>query len=393
MSKALINQIKNLTDKYKDENLQTRRHLHQHPELSFKEFQTSLFIQQKLTEYNIPFKNDYVKTGIVAHIEGNNPSKKVIALRADMDALPILEENTVDYCSVNKGVMHACGHDVHTTCLLGAANILNQLKNKFEGTIKLIFQPGEEKLPGGASLMIKEDALNNPNANAIIGQHVFPDLPAGKVGFRPGMYMASADEIYVTVKGKGGHAALPHKVIDPILIASQLVVTLQQLVSRRAKADIPTVLSFGKINSTGGATNVIPNEVKLEGTFRTMNEDWRAEAHTIMKSIAEQTAIAMGGECEFDIHKGYPFLKNDSTLTHHAMQAAKEFLGEENVVNLDLRMTAEDFSYYTQLIPGCFYRLGTGKSSGLHTPTFNIDEEALQTGVGMMAYLAIKELF
>lgn len=388
--------IHHLSDQYFEEIKAIREHLHQNPELSFQEFSTSKFVQDKLTEFGIPFESSFVKTGIVGLIKGNNPESKTIALRADLDALPIKEANQVDYCSTNDGVMHACGHDVHTACLLGAAKILNELKDQFEGTIKLIFQPGEEKLPGGAKLMINEGVLENPKPQKVIGQHVFPDLEVGKVGFRKGMYMASADEIYVTVKGKGGHAALPHKVIDPILIASNILMSLQQLVSRHAKPDIPTVLSFGKIIGMG-ATNVIPDEVKLEGTFRTFNEEWRAEAHQKMKNMAESIAKGMGGECDFDIHVGYPFLVNDDETTEISIQAAREYLGEENVIDLDLRMTAEDFAYYSQVAPVCFYRLGTrnetkGITSGLHTSTFDIDENALKVGMGLMAYSAIKQL-
>lgn len=392
----IIDKIKHLASLYQQEIIDIRRHIHANPELSFEEFETSKYIQQKLTEYGVSFKAGYVNTGIVAHIEGNNPSKKVIALRADIDALPIQEENDVIYRSTKEGVMHACGHDVHSSSLLGVAKILNQLKDSFEGTIKLIFQPAEEKLPGGASLMIKEGALQSPSATQIIGQHVFPDLDAGKVGFRAGKYMASTDEIYVTVKGKGGHAALPHKCIDTVLLASQIIVNLQQIVSRHAKPDIPSVLSFGKINSKGGATNVIPDEVYIQGTFRTFDEEWRKEAHAKMKQIAEGIAIANGGSCEFDIHHGYPFLTNDEFLTNACKMAAEQYIGKENVVDLDLRMTAEDFAYYSQIMPACFYRLGiknpSKDQSGLHTSTFDIDESAIELSIGLMSWMAIKEL-
>jgi amidohydrolase len=392
----LIQLIKQKATAYKAEVVAIRQHLHQHPELSFKEFKTADFIESKLNEYGITNQKRLVKTGIVALIEGKNPSKKIIALRSDHDALPILETNEVDYKSVNKGVMHACGHDVHTSSLLGVAKILNELKDEFEGTVKLIFQPGEEIIPGGASLIIKEGGLENPSPSKMFGQHVYPQLEAGKVGFRPGMYMASADEIYVTVKGKGGHAALPQLNIDPILIASHIIVALQQIVSRGAHPTVPTVLSFGKIVGEG-ATNITPDEVKLEGTFRTMNEEWRAKAHQKMKKMAEDIAEGMGGECIFDIHIGYPFLVNDEELTTRAKQGAIEFLGEENVVDLDLRMTAEDFAFYSQVLPTCFYRLGVKNdqkqiNSGLHTSTFNIDENALETGMGLMTWLTIKEL-
>ncbi len=392
----IISLIKQKAAAYKDEVIALRRHLHQHPELSFNEYNTSEFICQKLTEYKVEFQKGIVKTGVVALIKGKNPDKKVIALRGDIDALPIQEENEVAYCSKNAGIMHACGHDVHTASLLGVIKILSELTDKFEGTIKCIFQPGEEKLPGGASLMIKEGVLKNPSPVAIFGQHVYPQLTAGKVGFRKGMYMASTDELYLTVIGKGGHAALPHLNIDPIMIAAQTLVALQQVVSRGANPITPSVLSFGKIQANG-ATNVIPDKVYLEGTFRTMDEEWRATAHEKITTIAEQTAIAMGGKCEVEIRKGYPFLVNDEELTTKAKEAAELFLGKENVVDLDVRMTAEDFAYYSQEMPACFYRLGTAfkdkPNSGLHTPTFNIDEAAIETSIGLMSWVAINELF
>jgi amidohydrolase len=370
-----------------------RRHLHQNPELSFEEYNTSAYVSEFLKQQNIPHKTGVAKTGIVALIEGKNPDKKMIALRADMDALPILETNKVDYCSKNNGVMHACGHDVHTASLLGTAKILNELKGEFEGTIKLIFQPGEERIPGGASMMIKEGVLENPAPHGIIGQHVMPFIDAGKVGFREGIYMASADEIYVTVKGKGGHAAMPHQLIDPVLISSHLIIALQQIVSRNANPSMPSVLSFGKIIGNG-ATNVIPDEVKLEGTFRTFDETWRMEAHKRMKTLAEELAKSMGGTCEFNILKGYPVLINEENITRSARHQAEEFLGKENVESLPLWTAAEDFASYAQIIPGCFYRLGVrnearGIISPVHTSTFDIDETALETGMGLMAWLAI----
>jgi amidohydrolase len=390
-------QIQHLAKEFHQEITEIRHHLHSNPELSFVEFETSKYIQSQLDKMGVEYEAGIVKTGIIALIKGRNPDKKVIALRADIDALPIVEQNTgKSYCSKNEGVMHACGHDVHTSCALGAIKILNEIKDSFEGTVKVLFQPGEEKLPGGASLMIKEGALKNPTPTEIYGQHVFPDLEAGKVGFRGGMYMASADEIYVTVKGKGGHAALPQHNIDPILIASHIIVALQQIVSRHAVPYVPTVLSFGKIEGYG-ATNVIPNEVKIQGTFRTMDEKWRAEAHQKMIKMAEGIAESMGGSCEFTVANGYPFLTNDENVTAKAKQRAIEFLGAENVIDLELRMSGEDFAYYSQEMPACFYRLGTrneaqGITSQVHTPTFDIDENALETGMGLMAYLAFGEL-
>ena len=395
-----MNEIKTLIKAkaaaYKTEVIEIRRHLHQFPELSFEEFETNKYVCAKLDEYGIEYQSGIVKTGIIGLIKGQNPAKKIIALRADLDALPIQEENDVAYASKNKGVMHACGHDVHTSSLLGAAKILNELKDQFEGTIKLIFQPGEELLPGGASLMIKEGALENPVPETILGQHVYPQLSAGKVGFKAGMYMASTDELHVTVNGKGGHAALPHLTIDPILITSHIIIALQQLVSRNAHPSTPTVLSFGKITGNG-ATNIIPENVKLEGTFRAMDEKWRSDAHVKMKAMAESIAQGMGGTCDFNIVKGYPFLVNDESTTNKAKLAAIEFLGAENVIDLELRMTAEDFAYYSQVVPACFYRLGVKNEAekatrGLHTSTFNVDETAIETSIGLMAFLAVNEL-
>jgi amidohydrolase len=392
----LKEKLHSLVDKYINEVTAIRRHLHENPELSFHEFETSKFIQEKLTEYKIPFKAGFVKTGILATIKGKNPEKKTIALRGDMDALPIQENNNLDFKSKNDGVMHACGHDVHTSSVLGVALILKELENDFEGTVQIIFQPGEERLPGGAKLMLEEGLFNEQEPEIIIGQHVQPNIEAGKVGFRPGMYMASADEIYVTVKGKGGHAAMPHQVVDPILITSHIIVALQQLVSRSANVTVPTVLSFGKINGDG-ATNIIPSEVKVEGTFRTMDEEWRNEAHKKMVKMAESIAEGMGGSCDFEIKKGYPFLVNDDATTTQASKFAKEFLGDENVLDLDLRMTAEDFAYFSQKYPSTFYRLGVqGKDntnpSPLHSPTFLVDEDALKTSLGTMAWIALKFL-
>ncbi len=392
----LKQRIKSLSEDYFSEVLALRRHIHEHPELSFEEHETCSFVRKTLESYGLHNIQPMADTGLTVNIKGKNPDAKVIALRADMDALPIQEANDVPYKSKNDGVMHACGHDVHTSSLLGAAKILQDLKDEFEGTIKLIFQPGEEKFPGGASIMIKEGVLKDPEPTGIIGQHVMPLVPVGKVGFRKGMYMASADELYVTVKGKGGHGAMPEFNIDPVLIASHIIVALQQIVSRVASPKMPSVLSFGKVIANG-ATNVIPNEVYIEGTFRTFDEKWRMEAHEKMKKMASGIAESMGGSCDFRIDVGYPHLKNAELLTENARKAAVDYMGEENVVDLDLWMAAEDFSYYSQEIDACFYRLGIrneekGITSNVHTPTFNIDEEALKTGMGLMAWLAIAEL-
>ena len=388
----MIDKIKELSSKYAPEFIAVRQHLHANPELSYQEFETSTFIQAKLKEFGIPFEIK-ATTGVVGLIKGKNPESRIIAIRADMDALPILEENDVPYKSKNKGVMHACGHDVHTTCLLGAAKILQELKNEWEGTIKLIFQPGEEKNPGGASYMIKEGVLENPKPSAIIAMHVHTTMPVGKLSFRSGKVMASADELYFTIKGKGGHAASPHLCVDPIFIGSQLVINLQQVVSRNSNPFNPSVLSITSIQG-GATTNVIPNEVKLMGTFRAMDETWRAEAHELIKKISTELVQSMGGEIDIHIDKGYPAVINNDQLTEAASDAAAKFAGKENIEETELRMGAEDFGYYAQQIPACFYRVGVmnkqkGITSGVHTPTFNIDEDAIEVGIGMMVWLGI----
>ena len=391
----LKQKIQALAESIHSDVIDIRRHLHQNPELSFAEYQTSAFVKSQLDALGIQW-SPMADTGVVGLLRGDKPSESVIALRADMDALPIIEANDVSYKSKNEGIMHACGHDVHTSSLLGVARILTELKSEFGGTIKFIFQPAEEKLPGGASVMIKEGVLENPKPQAVIGQHVMPLIDAGKIGIRSGKYMASTDELYVTVTGKGGHGAQPQQNIDPVLITSHIIVALQQIVSRVADPKLPTVLSFGKVIANG-ATNIIPNEVKLEGTFRTMDETWRAEAHKRMKKMAEGIAESMGGSCDFNIVNGYPFLVNEEKLTAKVREYAVDYLGEENVQDIDIWMAAEDFAYYSQVSDACFYRLGIrneaeGITSSVHTPTFNIDESALKTGVGLMAYTALKQL-
>lgn len=373
-----------------------RRHLHMHPELSMQESATSAYLATRLGQAGIPFERGIAEHGIVAIIEGRNPSGKVIGLRADMDALPITEENQVSYCSTVPGVMHACGHDVHMTCLLGAAIILQEMRESFEGTIKLIFQPSEETFPGGASMMIKEGVMQNPAPANMFGQHVLPGLPAGKIGLKPGKYMASTDEVYITIRGRGGHAATPDLVIDPVLIGSHVVVALQQVVSRNLPPTLPAVLSFGSFQANG-RTNIIPNEAKLAGTLRTFDEKWRAEAHRRIAEITNGIVQGMGGECEVIIDKGYPFLVNDDTVTAFVKDAAIEYLGSDNVVDLEMRLTAEDFAYFTHMVPSCFYRLGVADESrgimhNLHTPKFDVDELCLQTGAGFMAFLALRSL-
>ena len=387
-----IEKIKNLASQYASEFIEVRHHLHANPELSYEDFNTDIFIQEKLKSWNIPFEVKST-TGVIGLIKGKNPEKKIIALRADMDALPIVEENKVSYRSKNDGVMHACGHDVHTTCLLGAAKILNETKEDWEGTVKLIFQPGEEKNPGGASILIKEGVLENPAPQKIFALHVHPGMEAGTFSFRGGMVMASADEIYITIKCKGGHAAAPHFTADSILIASHLVVSLQQIVSRNNNPFNPSVLSITAFNG-GNTTNVIPSEVKLMGTFRAMNEEWRFKAHELIIKQTKELVGAMGADVDVRIDVGYPFLYNNVALSEEAKLIAIDYAGAENVFETELRMGAEDFAYYAQQIPGCFFRLGAGNktkgiTSNVHTPTFDIDESAIESGMGMMAWMAI----
>ena len=396
MINPLIEKIKSLSAEFAPGIIQIRRHLHTHPELSELEFKTADYICATLDSFGIQYSRGVGGNGIVAKIEGRQPQTTTLALRADMDALPINELNVCNYKSQNPGVMHACGHDVHMASLLGASKILNELRNEFEGTIRLIFQPSEEKFPGGALAMIRDGVLENPVPERIIGQHVLPTLEAGKVGFKSGKYMASTDEIYLTIKGRGGHSATPDLNTDTVLIASHIIVALQQVVSRMAPPGIPTVLSFGRVIADG-RTNIIPSEVKIDGTFRTFDETWRAKSHEKIITLAKGMAESMGGTCDVFIDHGYPFLVNDDLATSEAKALAQQYLGTENVVDLEQRMTAEDFAYYSHIIPACFYRLGVKDPSwekirNLHTPEFDADERSLETGMGLMAWLAVNQL-
>lgn len=391
----ILDAIKQKSLAFHADTVRARRHLHAHPELSYQEKETARFVGAELTAMGLA-PVAAADTGWVALIEGKNPTAKTIALRADMDALPIEEANAVPYKSKNKGVMHACGHDVHTASLLTTARILMDVRDQFEGTVKLLFQPGEEKNPGGASFMIRDGALSNPTPAGILGQHVMPLIPVGKIGFREGMYMASCDEIYLRVIGKGGHGAAPDLAVDPVLIASHLIVALQQIISRQASPKQPTVLTFGKIIGEG-ATNIIPNEVNIAGTFRAMNEEWRAAGLQKIRTLVTGLAESMGGRCEVEISRGYPYLENNPTLTRSIRAAAEMYVGPENIVDLDITLGAEDFAYYSQVIPASFYRLGTrneakGITSYVHTPTFDVDEDALAIGPGLMAWMAVEEL-
>jgi len=392
----ILTEVKKQAASLSRELIDIRRHLHAHPELSFEEANTAKYISGLLKSWNIEYQTDIGGHGIVGLIKGKNPNKKILALRADIDALPIVEKNNVPYKSLNTGVMHACGHDVHTTCLLGAIKILNEQKPDFEGTVKFIFQPAEEQLPGGAIKMIEAGVLDNPVPDVMMAQHVYPDLEVGKVGFRPGMYMASADEINLFIRGKGGHAAIPDKVDDTVLTMAEIIVSLQSIVSRKTPPALPIVLSFGKVTAAG-AHNIIPSEVTIRGTLRTFNESWRTKAHQLIRKTAESVAHAHGCTCDVVIDKGYPFLKNNPEVTAIARKAAEEYLGKENVVNLDIRMTAEDFARYAQQVPACFYRLGVrnekkGIIAGLHSPHFDVDEKSLETGTGLLVWESLQQL-
>lgn len=388
----LIKAIRLKVKQYHTQTVAHYKHLHQHPELSFEEKETSAYVLQQLDQWGVEYRSNIGGFGILACIKGRNPESRTIALRADMDALPINEQNPIDYKSKNAGVMHACGHDTHTASLLGVVRIIQDMKDSFEGTVLFIFQPGEEKHPGGASLMLKDGIFDTYKPDIIIGQHAYVDYPVGTVGFEPGVIMASADEVHIKIKGKGGHGAIPHETNDTVLAASQVIVSMQQIVSRRSNPFKPCVLSFGKFIADG-ATNIIPKEVILAGSLRCMDEDERNKLKPIIRQIAISTAQAYGCECEIDVYDGYPCTKNDSKVTSLTKAFAIEYLGENNVKGLPRRMTSEDFGFFSQEYPATFYRfgiIGQQTCTGLHTPTFLIDDKALLTSVGTMAYLAIR---
>ncbi len=390
-SSEIRKEIKDLSSKIFPEIVSIRKWLHKHPELSFEEKETSKYICSILQKNNIKFSKNIGGYGVVAIIKGSNPNGKVVAFRADIDALPIHEKNEVEYKSINEGVMHACGHDVHTSILLGTAIIINKLKKYLTGTIKFIFQPAEEKLPGGASLMIKEGVLRNPNVDKIVALHVFPEMEVGNLGFREGKYMAACDELEVIIKGKGGHAALPEKTINPITVASEIILKTKELIDFIGKNDL-YVLEYGDFHAHG-ASNVIPETAYLKGTFRTMNEDFRERSHELLLEKSQEIALKYAVECDFKIIKGYPSLINDLSLTKECVNLASEFIGKEKVSKLPIRMASEDFSFYSQVCPSCFFRLGvSNKNKGIvhlvHTPKFDIDHTAIKLGMGVMSYFA-----
>ena len=390
MNPELISYIKSRSEVLFEKVKSYREHLHKHPELSYQEVETMNFVSEQLKKLGIPHQKTIGCTGVVGIIENEkHKGLKAIALRADLDALPIQEENDVSYKSTNFGVMHACGHDVHTSILLGTAEILHGIKDQLPQPVKLIFQPGEEKNPGGATYMIRDGALHNPEVDKIFALHVFPELNVGEVGFRAGKYMASCDEIYITIHGKGGHGATPHLCIDPIVIGANLILQLQQIISRRCDAKTPSVLSFGYFEARG-ATNIIPEKAILKGTFRTMDETWREEALNLLSYQIESIVSAHGGKVELDISRGYPCVMNDENITNELALKAATILGQEKVHELPIRLTSEDFAYYSQIIPACFFRLGVrnedkGIVYSVHHPRFDIDAEALKIGMQVMS--------
>ena len=388
-------QIKELAKHHFGDVIALRRHLHQYPELSKQEKETANFICNYLGKLQgVSFRRDIAGHGICGFVEGK-PANKCVALRADMDALPICENTNLDFKSKNEGVMHACGHDVHMSVLLGAITILSELREQFSGKVMFIFQPSEEHYPGGAITMLNAGIFNNITPSKIFALHTTPEMDTGKIGIKEGKYMASTDEIYIEVRGKGGHGATPELDIDPIVAASHVVIALQTLVSRNANPTMPTTFSVGRFIAEG-RTNIIPSKVDLECIIRTFDEDWRKQAHKLIHRIAENTAKAYGATADVFIDHGYPYVYNNPELVKEARTIAKEYLGEENVLDINMRMTAEDFSYFAQKVPACYFRLGTriaGKPiTNLHTANFDVDERCLEYGMGITALFAIKGL-
>ena len=378
------------------ETVRLRRLIHRRPELAFEEHETAALVAETLRGMGVEPVTGVAQTGVVGHVRGARPGP-VRALRADIDALPIQEATGLDFASESEGRMHACGHDAHTAMLLGVARVLQRVRGDLAGTVRLIFQPSEEKAPGGAKAMIEAGVLGEMDGvgapEAIYGQHVAPHLDAGSVGVRPGMFMASADEIYLTVRGEGGHAAAPHLLTDPVLAQAHVLTALQAVISRNRPPGVPSLLSFGRVQASG-ATNVVPDAVELDGTFRSMDEEWRERALELVQRTAEHAAQALGASCEVRIVRGYPALENDAARATAVRRLAADVLGEARVADLPQWYASEDFAYYTREVPGCFYVLGTGSDAadsrhGLHTPRFTVDESAMETGVAFMAALAV----
>ena len=390
--------ILNRAEKVHTEVINLRRHFHKFPELSYEETETSAFICKWLDENKIPYRDKIAGTGIIGQITGSGTGNLIVAVRAEMDALPIAERNDTTYASANIGKMHACGHDAHMSIAMGSALLLNSMRDLFGGTVLLIFQPGEERSPGGARLMIETGELKKPKPDIIIATHNLPELKSGIIGYKSGRYMASCDEIYITVSGRGGHAALPGLTTDQVFISSKLVVRLKEMMSEKiASKGIPTVLGIGRISGEG-ATNVIPEKVNISGTFRTFDEKWREEGLQFVKKIAADIASEYKVTVDVRIEEGYPVLINDKDLTEKAVTLSEDLLGKDNVTMLDMRMSSDDFSFYSDVSPSLYFRTGMGSKNSdgelrkLHTPDFDIDEEGLKTGVANLSWLIINFL-
>ena len=395
---GLAGKIQELAAEIFPEVVALRRDIHLHPELSYEEVRTTALITDYLLGLGITPEPPLLETGVIALIRGEHKSSrgKVVALRADIDALPLNEENLHGFCSLESGKMHACGHDMHTAMLLGAAKILSQMKDELAGDVLLIFQPAEEKAPGGAKPFLDAGLFRTFNPSVIIGQHCFPNVETGKVALCKGSFMAATDELYFTVTGQGGHASAPQKAADPVLAAAHIITAVQHLVSRVVPPHEPAVVSIASIHG-GNAPNVIPRQVTMSGTMRTMNEDVRSVVQEKLRQTVEHVARGLGVEAEVEIRKGYPVLFNDLAVTDHAEVICSEYLGKENVLESEPLMTAEDFAYYLQECPGTFWQIGTGtlpheKNNTLHSPTFNPSEHALEIGSGLFAYTALRFL-
>lgn len=374
-----------------------RRHLHENPELAFEEIETAKFVAERLEQLGLEdLRTGVGGTGVTALIKGGKGEGKVIMLRADMDALPILEENDVDYKSKVDGKMHACGHDAHTAMLLGVARVLMDRRDEFAGTVKVLFQPAEEVPPGGAIEMIKDGALENPRVDACIGLHVAADIPAGKIGVRSGPGSAGSDRFRAVIQGKGGHAARPQSTIDPVVIASQAVLALQALVSRETDPMEAAVISTTALLA-GHAFNVIPDTAELRGTVRTLSPEVRDHLAKRVPEVIEGISKAMGAEAEVEFTLGYPGIVNDPEISRIVEEAATETLGEDAVIENELSMGGEDFSYFSLERPGCFFRAGTKNEErgivwGHHHPKFDLEEEGFVAGMTTMAASVVKYL-
>ena len=386
-----VDKIRSEVDEIMPGMVADRRHLHENPELGFQEFKTAEFVKQRLEQLGVEdIRTGIAVTGVTGLITGTGegPQRNVL-VRADMDALPIHEENDVDYKSKNEGVMHACGHDAHTSILLGLARLLSDRKDQFSGTVKLCFQPAEELPPGGAQAMIKEGVMNEPPIEAVFGLHMANQVPVGKIQVGAGPVMAAADGYTITIHGKGGHGAYPHGCIDPVVIGAQIVVALQTTVSRNTDPMDAAVVS-NCVFQSGDAFNVIPDTAVLKGTVRTFKDETRDLMEKRITELATTIAEGMGGKATVDYARGYPATVNDEAMTELAREAAIAAVGEENVIAKDPAMGAEDMSYFQLEAPGSYFFVGSkneekGLVWGHHHPKFDIDEESMANGLTAMA--------